>query len=98
MTKKEYCMTHAPIGTHSYYDIDIHGILYGIDDYVMVADTSHHWEDVRDINKIHQVCITTYHRCKLYYNQEQDVYFKLNGIRYYIREFMARNNASMMLI
>ena len=38
MTKKEYCLTHAPVATHDYYYSHIHGIEHGLDgDYVYVS-------------------------------------------------------------
>ena len=37
MTKKEYCLTHEPVACHNYYRMQIHGIEYGIEDYVYIS-------------------------------------------------------------
>lgn len=38
MTAKEYCCTHAPIATHDYWNSYIHGVEYGINDYVYISE------------------------------------------------------------
>ena len=37
MTKREYCLNHEPVACHDYYRMQIHGIEYGIEDYVYIS-------------------------------------------------------------
>lgn len=37
MTKKEYCLNNEAVAVHDYYKIQIHGIEYGINDYIYLS-------------------------------------------------------------
>lgn len=37
MTKKQYCKDNAPIASHVYYNMSVHGVEYGIEDYIYIS-------------------------------------------------------------
>lgn len=70
MTKKEYCLKHEAIACHNYYRMQVHGIEYGINDYVYLS-------------RIYQktVCGRSYvmfHKLKIYYNSNGEPYIIVN--------------------
>ena len=73
MTKKEYCLKNEAIASHNYYKIQIHGIEYGIDDYVYVS---------RLYQKTY--CGETkvmFHKVKIHCDDEGQ-YIKINGRKF----------------
>ena len=81
MTKKEYCLTNKVCAVYSfgYHGLEIHGIEYGIDDYVLYSET---------IGEK-----TTYHRRKVYYTlaEEARAYFMHGKMRIYLDECIRTN-------
>lgn len=74
MTKKEYCLNNEPIAAHDYYCMYIHGIEYGINDYVYISE-------------IYQpeYCgkkAVRFHKVKIYYDYDSDPYVILNNYTY----------------
>lgn len=69
MTKKEYCFNHNPIASHDYFVSHIHGIEYGIEDYVFVSESiqprycgAYEWR---------------FHKCKIYTDVNGEMYFNI---------------------
>ena len=70
MNKKEYCLTHEAIATHNYFGMQIHGIEYGINDYVYLS-------------RLYQksVCGATkvmFHKVKINYDSNGESYIVVN--------------------
>lgn len=69
MTKKEYCLNNEAIASHDYYRMQIHGIEYGINDYVYLS-------------RLYQktCCGETkvmFHKVKVYYDTNADAYIRV---------------------
>lgn len=74
MTKKEFCLQNEPIAAHDYYRMQIHGIEYGVEDYVYLS-------------RIYQktCCGATFamfHKLKIYYDAGGNPYIKVNGRKF----------------
>lgn len=79
MTAKQYCKNNQAIGYASCLGgVEVHGIEYGIDDYVYAVSGA--W-----CNK------KSYHRVKIYYGNNDRSYFRVNGIRVYFDEIIKIN-------
>jgi hypothetical protein len=75
MIKKDYCLKNEAIAVHNYYKIQIHGIEYGIDDYVYLS-------------RLYQKSVS-FHRVKINYYADGGTYIKvtetlLNGKKHVI--------------
>ena len=69
MTKKEYCLKNKPIAYYSGLNgLEIHGIEYGIDDYIYCTSGARS-------GKKH------YHKLKVNYKLNGDAYIVLHGYR-----------------
>ena len=68
MTKKEYCIKHAPIASHEYYTSHIHGVEYGINDYVYVSQK-------RQIKLCSNLLVWEFHKLKIYTDNNGRSYF-----------------------
>lgn len=75
MTKKEYCIKHAPIASHEYYTSHIHGIKYGINDYVYVSQK-------RQLKLFSGLYKWDFHKCKVYTDQNGEMYFNFTEKNY----------------
>lgn len=89
MSKKEFCLNNEAVAVHDYYKLQIHGIEYGINDYIYLS-------------RLYQknYCGEKYvkfHKVKIYSDIEGRQYFKLwmgnfDGSRsvhtFYIDEFI----------
>lgn len=69
MTKKEYCLKNEAVAGHDYYRMQIHGIEYGINDYVYLS-------------RLYQksVCGATsvsFHKVKINYYADGNAYIKV---------------------
>ena len=74
MTKREYCINHHSIAYYSGFSgLEIKGIEYGIDDYVVFQSGC--WGSP---------AIYGYHKAKIYYTDRP--YFMLNGYRIHLDE------------
>lgn len=74
MTKKEICKNNKPFAYISACGgIELNKISYGINDYIYF--TANSWSGKK-----------SYHKSKIYYNNNGDSYIKLNGIRYGLNE------------
>lgn len=74
MTKKEYCLNNEAVATHNYYRMQIHGIEYGINDYVYVS-------------RLYQktVCGKTcvmFHKVKINYDANGEAYIIINARKF----------------
>lgn len=70
MTKREYCLTHEPVACHDYYRMQIHGIEYGINDYVYISRLYHP-----------TICGATkamFHKVKINYDADGTAYVKIS--------------------
>ena len=76
MSKKEYCNTHEAIAYYSGFGgLVIHGIEYGIEDYVFVVSGA--WCSEKSCHKL-----------KVYYSAAGHDYIKLHGYRIPLDEFI----------
>lgn len=80
MTKKEYCLKNPVCAVYSmgYYGLAIHGIEYGLDDYIIYSFELSE-------NK------TTYHKSKIYYTISGIPYFNYNNRRIKLKECLRTN-------
>ena len=79
MTKKEVCLNNEAIAYYSGFGgLEIHAIEYGIEDYLYCASGA--WYGNR-----------TYHRLKIYYNEEGG-YVRLYGHKIPLSECIRINN------
>lgn len=70
MNKKEYCLTHPAAAYYSGFNgLEIHGIEYGIDDYIYCVSGA--WAGTEN---------RRYHKLKIYYDNTGG-YFKLHGYK-----------------
>ena len=70
MTKKEYCEKHPATAYYSGFGgLEIHGIEYGVNDYLYCVSGA--WGSPKN---------RAYHKLKIYYG-ENNAYFKLHGYR-----------------
>jgi len=75
MTAKEYCTSHDAIAYYSGLSgLEIHGIEYGVDDYVYCASGA--W-----VGKY------SYHRVKVLYSAKGDAYIRIHGYRIPLSDF-----------
>ena len=73
MTKKQYCETHSATAYYSgFAGLEIHGIEYGIDDYIICRSGAWNGEP-------------SYHRLKVYYSSTGE-YIQLHGYRIPLNE------------
>lgn len=71
MTKKEYCQTHKPIAYYSgFHGLEIHGIEWGIEDYIYCVTGAWGPEAKR-----------SYHKLKIHCDKKGDFYFMLHGYK-----------------
>lgn len=71
MNKKQYCENNPAIAYYSGFSgLEIHGIEYGIEDYIYCVSGA--WAG-RSARK--------YHRLKIYYDNNGGAYFKLHGYK-----------------
>ena len=76
MTAKEYCTSHDAIAYYSALSgLEIHGIEYGVDDYVYCASGA--W-----VGKY------SYHRVKVLYSAKGDAYIRIHGYRIPLSDFI----------
>ena len=69
MTKREYCMKNPAIAYYSGLNgLEIHGIEYGIEDYIYCV--SGVWGGGK-----------AYHRCKIQYTRKGEAFFRVYGCR-----------------
>lgn len=74
MTKKEYCTTHPAIAYYSGFGgLEVHGIEYGIDDYLFCVSGA--WGGEK-----------SYHRLKIQYDRNGDTFIRLHGHKVPLRE------------
>lgn len=80
MTKKEYCNHHPVCAMYSfgYTGLEIHGIEYGLDDYIIYKYT--------DGEKVY-----SYHKSKIQYTTNGNAYFVWCGRRISLNECMRTN-------
>lgn len=71
MNKKEYCLTHPATAYYSGFNgLEIHGIEYGINDYIICVSGA--W-GARSARK--------YHRLKIQYDAAGNAFFRLHGYK-----------------
>ena len=69
MTKKEYCLNNEAIASHNYYRMQIHGIEYGIDDYVYLS---------RLYQKTYcGKTVVMFHKVKVYHDKDGNAYINI---------------------
>ena len=69
MTKKAYCNNNPAVAYYSGCGgIEIHGISYGIDDYIYCVSGA--WNGHK-----------SYHKVKLYFDKNSNAYFMLHGYK-----------------
>lgn len=74
MNKKEYCKANpAAAYISAFGGVEIHGIIYGIDDSVIFTAGS--WTAAK-----------SYHKSRIYYNRGGDPFFIYRGNRLYLSE------------
>jgi hypothetical protein len=92
MTKKEYCKANVAKADHVYYNMSLHGIEYGIDDYAYISRV---YQPVYCGNKE-----VSYHRLKVRCNRDNRAYVilkeklyngKYSRIYLYIEDFIRAN-------
>ena len=76
MNKKEYCMKHPAIACYSGFSgLEIHGIEYGINDYIYCVSGAWSGSSNRE-----------YHRLKINTDCNGDNYFMLHGYKCMLRD------------
>lgn len=71
MNKKEYCFKNPATAYYSgFHGFEIHGIEYGINDYIIGVSGAWGGDKGRK-----------YHRLKIYYDRSGNGYFKLHGYK-----------------
>lgn len=76
MTKKEFCLNNPAIAYYSgFTGVEIHGIEYGINDHIYC--TSGAWGATSK---------KSYHKVKIYYDNDGDDYIRLYGYRIPLNE------------
>ncbi len=71
MNKKQYCLNHPAIAYYSGFSgLEIHGIEYGIDDYIYCVSGAWGTASKRK-----------YHKLKIYYDPNGGEYFMLHGYK-----------------
>lgn len=71
MSKKEYCQKNPAIAYYSEFGgFEIHGIEYGIDDYIYGVSGA--WGSPKNYS---------YHKLKIYYDGKGNGYFMLHGYK-----------------
>lgn len=71
MTKKEYCNNNPAIAYYSGFNgLEIHGIEYGIDDFIYCVSGA--WGSSK---------IRKYHKLKINYDRKDNSYFMLHGYK-----------------
>lgn len=74
MNKKEYCLKNKPIAYYSGLNgIEIHGIEYGINDFIYCVSGA--WSNKK-----------SYHKLKINYNLSGDAYITLHGYKIPLNE------------
>lgn len=74
MTKKEYCLKNPAIAYYSGFSgLEIHGIEYGINDYIICCSGA--WCSKK-----------SYHRLKVYYDNNGSDYIRLHGYKIPLNE------------
>jgi hypothetical protein len=74
MTKKEYCEKYPAVAYYSGFNgFEIHGIEYGIDNYIIGVSGA--WGSPKN---------RTFHRLKIKYDRNGKDYFVLHGYKCYI--------------
>lgn len=69
MNKREYCMKNPAIAYYSGLNgVEIHGIEYGIDDYIYCVSEA--WSGGK-----------AFHRCKVQYTRKGAAYIRVHGYR-----------------
>ena len=80
MTKKEYCLKNKACAYYSGFSgLEIHGIEYGLEDYIYC--TSGAW-----------TCKKKYHKLKIKYAQNGDAFVRLHGYRIPLNECIRMEN------
>ena len=71
MTKKEYCLRNPAIAYYSGFGgLEIHGIEYGIDDYIYCVSGA--WGSPKNYG---------YHKLKIHYDIHGNHYFRFHGYK-----------------
>ena len=74
MSKKEYCLQHPATAYYSGLGgVEIHGIEYGIEDYIYCCRGA--WTSKK-----------SYHKVKIYYSASGNAYIKIHGYRIPLNE------------
>lgn len=85
MTKKEYCLKNEAIACHDYYRMQIHGIEYGVNDYVYLS---------RLYQKTYCGETTVmFHRVKINYDNDGNAYINITE-----RNFDGKKHVISMLL
>jgi hypothetical protein len=95
MTKNEYCRTHAPIASHTYYNSHVHGFDYGLDaDYAYVSE--------RVQPELFGPCVWVFHKLKVKTDSEGFPYIEIverfydgrkKRCRRYLEEYIRADSA-----
>lgn len=81
MTKKEYCLNHPAVAYYSGFNgLEIHGIEYGIDDYIYCVSGAWGAASKRK-----------FHHLKIQYDGRGNAYFKLHGYKCRLDECIRMN-------
>lgn len=75
MTKRKFCISNAPIATHDYYNSHIHGIEYGINDYVYVSQK-------RQLKLFSDLFTWEFHKLMIYTDENGEMYFNFTEKNY----------------
>jgi hypothetical protein len=81
MNKKEYCQKNPAVAYYSGFNgLEIHGIEYGIDDYIYCVSGA--WGSPKNYS---------YHKLKIYYDSKGNGYFMLHGYKCLLSDCIRMN-------